>query len=40
MANEKQFRTEQRQTNAKHEQAIQRLEVTMGKMAKELSGRK
>jgi hypothetical protein len=40
LADEKQFRTEQRQTNAKHEQAIQRLEVTVGQMAKELSGRK
>jgi hypothetical protein len=40
MVDEKQFRIEQRQTNAKHEQAIQRLEVTVGQMAKELSGRK
>jgi hypothetical protein len=40
MAEEKQFRNEQRQTNAKHEQAIQRLEVTGGQIAKELSGRK
>jgi hypothetical protein len=40
MADEKQFRTEQRQTNAKHEQVIQRLEVTVGQMAKEMSGRK
>jgi hypothetical protein len=40
MADEKQFQTGQRQTNAKHEQAIQRLEVQVGQMAKELSGRK
>jgi hypothetical protein len=37
---EKQFWNEQRQTNAKREQAIQRLEVQVGKMAKELCGRK
>jgi hypothetical protein len=37
---EKKFRTEQRQTNAKREQAIQRLEVQVGQMAKELCGRK
>jgi hypothetical protein len=29
MAKEKQLRIEQRQTNAKHEQAIQRLEVAV-----------
>jgi hypothetical protein len=40
MVEEKQCQTEQRQTNAKHEQSIQRLEVQMGQMAKELSGRK
>jgi hypothetical protein len=40
MAEEKHFRNEQRQTNAKHEQAIQRLEVIVGQIAKELSGRK
>jgi hypothetical protein len=40
MVDEKQFRTEQRQTNAKYEQSIQRLKVTMGQMAKELSGKK
>ena len=40
MADEKQFWTEQRQTNARHEQAFQRLEVTVGQLAKELSGRK
>jgi hypothetical protein len=35
MAEEKQFRNEQRQTNAKHEQSIQRLEVKVGQLAKE-----
>ena len=40
MADEKQFRTKQRQTNAKHEQAIQRLEVTMGQLAKEMNTKK
>jgi hypothetical protein len=40
MEEEKKFWTEQRQTNAKHEQSIQRLEVQVGQMAKELSGRK
>ena len=40
MAEENQFWTEQRQTNAKHEQSIQILEVTVGQMANELSGRK
>ena len=30
MADEQQFWIEQRQTNAKHEQAIQRLDVTVG----------
>jgi hypothetical protein len=40
LVDEKQFQTEQRQANVKHEQAIQILEVTVGQMAKELSGRK
>ena len=40
MANEKQFRIEQRQINVKHEQAIQRLDVTVGQLAKEMSSRK
>ena len=40
MVVEKQFWIEQRQTNAKHEQSIQRLEVQVGKKAKALSGRK
>ena len=40
MADEKQFRTKQIQTNAKHEQAIQRLEVTVGQLAKEMNTRK
>jgi hypothetical protein len=33
------FITYQKQINAKHEQASQRLEVQVGQMAKELSGR-
>ena len=40
MADEKQFWIEQRQTNAKHEQAIQRLDVTVGQLAKEISIKK
>ena len=40
MVDEKQFRIEQRQTNAKHEQVIQRLEVTVGQLAKEMNTRK
>jgi hypothetical protein len=40
MAEEKQFRNEQRQTNAKHEQSIQRLEVQVGQLAKEMNVRK
>ena len=40
MVDEQQFRIEQRQINAKHEQAIQRLEVTVGQLAKEMNVRK
>ena len=40
MADEQQFRIEQRQTNAQHEQAIQILEVTVGQLAKEMNVRK
>ena len=40
MADEQQFWIEQRQTNAKHEQAIQRLEVTVGQLAKVMNVRK
>jgi hypothetical protein len=40
MVEEKQFRNEQRQTNAKHEQSIQRLEVQVGQLAKEMNVRK
>jgi hypothetical protein len=40
MAKEKQFRNEQRQTTAKHEQSIQRLEVQVGQLAKEMNVRK
>jgi hypothetical protein len=40
MADQQQFRTEQKQINAKHEQAIQRLDVTVGQLAKEMSNRK
>jgi hypothetical protein len=40
MADQQQFRIEQRQINAKHEQAIQRLDVTMGQLAKEINVRK
>jgi hypothetical protein len=40
LVDDKQFWIEQRETNAKHEQSIQRLEVQVGQMAKELSGRK
>jgi hypothetical protein len=40
MAEEKQFRNEQRQTNAKHEQSIQRFKVQMGQLAKEMNVRK
>ena len=40
MVDEKQFWTEQRQTNAKHEQAIQKLEVIVGQLAKEMNTRK
>jgi hypothetical protein len=36
MADHQQFRMEQRQINAKHEQAIQRLDVTVGQLAKEM----
>ena len=40
MADEKQFWIEQRQTNAKHKQAIQRLEVIVGQLAKEMNIKK
>ena len=40
MVDEKQSQIEQRQTNAKHEQAIQILEVTVGQLAKEMNIRK
>jgi hypothetical protein len=40
MVDEQQFWIKQRQTNAKHEQAIQRLDVTVGQLAKEMSSRK
>jgi hypothetical protein len=40
MVEEKQFRNEQRQTNAKHEQSIQRLEVQVGQLAKKMNVRK
>jgi hypothetical protein len=40
MADERQFWIEQKQINAKNKQAIQRLEVQVGQIAKELSGRK
>jgi hypothetical protein len=40
MAEEKQFWNEQRQTTAKHEQSIQRLEVQVGQLAKETNVRK
>ena len=39
MADKQQFRIEQRQINVKHEQAIQRLDVTVGQLAKEMSSR-
>jgi hypothetical protein len=40
MVKEKQVRNEQRQTNAKHEQSIQRLEVQVGQLAKEMNVKK
>ena len=40
MADQQQFRMEQMQTNAKHEQAIKRLDVTVGQLAKEMNTRK
>ena len=40
MAEEKKIWNEQRQTNARQDQSIQRLEVQVGQLAKELSGRK
>ena len=40
MADQQQFQMEQMQTNAKHEQAIKRLDVTVGQLAKEMSNRK
>ena len=40
MADENQFWIEQRQTNAKHEQAIHRLDVIVGQLAKEMDIRK
>ena len=40
MAEERQFRIDQRQVNAQTNQAMQKLEAQMGQMAKELSERK
>jgi hypothetical protein len=40
MAEERQFRTDQRQVNAQNNQATQRLEAQMGQMARDISERK